>query len=70
VDILALPVQAPWLKLPEAIDYALALKPKVCFPVHDGIMKNPGSTHAIPKKILQEHGIRFEVLELDKRYEF
>jgi len=70
VDILALPVQAPWLKLPEAIDYALALKPKVCFPVHDGIMKNPGSTHAIPKKILQEHGIRFKVLELDKRYEF
>ena len=70
VDILALPVQAPWLKLPEAIDYALALKPKICFPIHDGIMKNPGSTHAIPKKVLTERGIRFEVLELDKRYEF
>jgi L-ascorbate metabolism protein UlaG (beta-lactamase superfamily) len=70
VDILALPTQAPWLKLPEAIDYALALKPKICFPIHDGIMKNPGSTHAIPAKVLTEHGIRFEVLELDKRYEF
>jgi len=70
IDILALPVQAPWLKLPETIDYALALKPKICFPIHDGIMKNPGSTHAIPKKVLTEHGIRFEVLELDKRYEF
>jgi L-ascorbate metabolism protein UlaG (beta-lactamase superfamily) len=70
VDILALPVQGPWLKLPEAIDYALALKPKICFPIHDGIMKNSGSTHAIPKKVLTEHGIRFEVLDLDKRYEF
>ncbi len=70
VDILALPVQAPWLKLSEAIDYALALKPKVCFPVHDGMMKNPGPTHTIPAKVLKENGIRFEVLDFDKRYEF
>jgi L-ascorbate metabolism protein UlaG (beta-lactamase superfamily) len=70
VDILALPVQGPWLKISESIDYALALKPKICFPIHDALMKNAGSTHAIPKKILTEHGIDFEVLDLDKRYEF
>jgi L-ascorbate metabolism protein UlaG (beta-lactamase superfamily) len=37
VEILALPVAGPWMKVGEAIDYALELKPKVCFPVHDGI---------------------------------
>jgi L-ascorbate metabolism protein UlaG (beta-lactamase superfamily) len=70
VDILALPVQGPWLKIAESIDYALALKPKICFPTHDGLMKNPGATHAIPKRVLTEYGIHFEVLDLDKRYEF
>ena len=35
VDTLALPIGAPWLKIGEAIDYALAVKPKRAFPVHD-----------------------------------
>ena len=35
VDVLALPAEGPWLKLGEAIDYALALKPRMAFPVHD-----------------------------------
>jgi len=70
VDILALPVQGPWLKISESIDYALALKPKICFPIHDGIMKSSRVTNTIPSRILTEHGIHFEVLDLDKRYEF
>lgn len=37
-EILALPVAAPWLKLAEAVEYARALKPQCCFPVHDGII--------------------------------
>jgi L-ascorbate metabolism protein UlaG (beta-lactamase superfamily) len=38
VDILALPVAGPWLKISEAIDYAKAVKPRVCFGVHDGMI--------------------------------
>lgn len=70
VKIFALPVAGPWMKLPEAIDYALKLKPKVCFPVHEGILQKPGSVHSIPPKVLEKHGIKFSVLEIDKKYEF
>ena len=70
IEILALPVAGPWMKLPEAIDYALELKPKTCFPVHDVILKFPGSTHRIPLQVLEPKGIKFVVLEIDKEYEF
>jgi len=39
VEILALPVVAPWMKISEAIEYAKAIKPKKCFPVHDGMIR-------------------------------
>jgi L-ascorbate metabolism protein UlaG (beta-lactamase superfamily) len=37
VDVLALPVAGPWMKISEAIDYALKLKPRLAFPVHDAM---------------------------------
>lgn len=70
VGILALPVAGPWMKLSEAIDYALEIKPDKCFPVHDGILKQPGATNTIPAKVLSEKGINFLVLEQEKEYEF
>lgn len=60
VEILALPVSGPWMKIGEAIDYALELKPKITFPVHDGTRF--GSAHALPGKILPENGIEFVVM--------
>ncbi|HEY4515645.1 MAG TPA: MBL fold metallo-hydrolase [Candidatus Paceibacterota bacterium] len=57
VEILALPVSGPWMKISEAVDYALKLKPKVAFPVHDGTRF--GSAHALPGKILPQNGIEF-----------
>ena len=69
VEILALPVTAPWSKLPEMIDYAISIKPKTCFPMHDGIMKNPGSAYVIPPKVLEPQGITFLVPEIGKEYE-
>lgn len=70
VEILALPVAGPWMRLLEAIDYALEIKPKICFPVHEGILKSPGSGHRIPPQVLEPRGIKFIVLEIDKTYEF
>lgn len=35
VSTLAAPLGAPWLKVGEAMDYVLALKPKRVFPVHE-----------------------------------
>jgi len=33
--ILALPVQAPWCSLTQAVEFALSQKPKVIIPIHD-----------------------------------
>lgn len=65
VEILALPVAGPWLKLAEAIDYAQAVKPKTCFPVHDGMLKFAGSAHRIPESVLMPLGVVFSVIEVD-----
>ena len=35
VDVLAAPVGAPWLKIGDAIDFVLAVKPKRAFAVHE-----------------------------------
>jgi len=61
IDILALPVAGPWMKISEAIDYALKVKPKKAFPVHDALR---GSTqHLLPERILGASGIEFIKLE-------
>lgn len=57
VEILALPVSGPWMKIGEAVDYALSIKPKVVIPVHDGTRF--GSSHLIPAKVLSQNGIEF-----------
>lgn len=69
-EVIALPVAGPWLKISEAIDYALELKPKFVFPVHDGFLKFPGPFYAMPKNILEPHGIEFVVPEEGKEMEF
>ena len=59
VDVLALPVAGPWMKISEAVDYAKQIKPRVCFPVHDGILKSPGLPHRVPATFLPNDGIEF-----------
>lgn len=61
IDALALPVAGPWMKLSEAIDYAIELKPRTAFPVHDAV-RIP-SQHLLPEKVLSAHGINFVILE-------
>jgi L-ascorbate metabolism protein UlaG (beta-lactamase superfamily) len=61
VHTLALPVAGPWGTIHQAVEYALAVKPKKAFPVHDGMMyaDRRGATRAVPKKYLSEQGIEF-----------
>ncbi len=68
VEILALPVSGPWMKLSEAIDCALTIKPKKAFPVHDAIRF--GSAHTIAGKILSENGIEFVAMVEGEKREF
>lgn len=64
VEILALPVAGPWLKLSEAVEYAKTVRPKTCFPVHDGMYKTKlvSLVHRLPEKLLSSVGIRFAPL--------
>lgn len=68
VDVLALPVTGPWMKLSDALDYAIAMKPRTCFPVHDGNLRKAGVSHRLPKVTLSQSGIDFvEMVEGDTR---
>ena len=71
-DIMALPLAGPWMKLSEALDYALKLQPKSAFPVHDMVLSDLGNaTHQrVAASVLEPRGIRFFAIELDKEYEF
>lgn len=72
VEILALPVTGPWMTLAQGIDYALLIKPKICFPVHEGMIRDDrmGPLHRLPKEILEKEGIAFKVLPLEDEVDF
>ncbi|MDE2071194.1 MAG: MBL fold metallo-hydrolase [Patescibacteria group bacterium] len=37
IDVLALPVAGPWMKIADAVDFAKLIAPRVAFGVHDGM---------------------------------
>lgn len=70
VDVLALPVAGPWMRIKDAIDYAKNVKPRIVFPVHDAILSQVASF--IPKTVghfLAESKIGLKQLELGKEEE-
>jgi len=69
VEILALPVAGPWVKISEAIDYALTIGPKIAFPVHDGGLVSPDGVSWALKPVFQEEEIQLVTLEIDKETE-
>lgn len=64
--VLALPVAGPWVKTKEVIEFAKTLKPKLCFPVHDGMLSRTMPYYWSPEAALKPTGIEFKVLPLDK----
>ncbi|MCS5718877.1 MBL fold metallo-hydrolase [Herbiconiux sp. CPCC 205763] len=46
VDMLAVPAGAPWLKIGEAMDYVLEVKPKRAFPTHEMVLSVAGKSIA------------------------
>lgn len=63
VEILALPVAGTWLTIAQALDYAIRVRAKKCFPVHDGMLKIITPPRVRIKEALEEHGISFIVPE-------
>ncbi len=63
VEILALPIGAPWLKVGEVIDYVMAMRPKVAIPVHDAVLAMLGMNVGIVNRFTQPVGIDLRVIE-------
>lgn len=71
VEILALPVAGPWCKVRDFMRYVLEIKPKVCFPVHDGMLTVfRGSAYWVPKMVLPKFNILFKSFEGKNEEEF
>ena len=70
VEVLALPVAGPWLKISETIEYAKQVNPKICFPVHDGMMSITGFLYKLLEIILTRNNIQFDSAENQKEMEF
>lgn len=67
IDILALPVTGPWCTIAQAVNYALEIKPRLAFPIHDGnLVRSNGITVRLPSLFLPPANIEFIVLELGK----
>lgn len=45
VEVLALPVVAPWAKVSECVDYLRVVAPARAVPIHDAIAANPAMYH-------------------------
>lgn len=41
IDVLAVPIDAPWLKLSEAVDYVAEVAPRLAIPIHEGETTDP-----------------------------
>jgi len=71
VEILALPIVAPWTNFKTSMRYALEIKPAIAFPVHDGMLANgrSGPTYFVPPKILEPNNIQFIPLKEGENFE-
>lgn len=65
VDTLAIPAAAPWLKIGEAMDFLLTVKPRFAFPTHDAISSEIGKelADAMLGKAAKTAGIEYRRLQ-------
>jgi L-ascorbate metabolism protein UlaG (beta-lactamase superfamily) len=63
IEILAMPMIGPWMKLSESMDWVKELNPKICIPVHDGMLHPRPWIYGLPTKVLPDWGITFDIIE-------
>lgn len=65
VETLAVPANAPWMKVSEAIDFVAKVKPKQCFPTHNGLLAEAGlaTYNKWLNEICQKEGIGLTYLK-------
>jgi len=72
IDILALPAGGPWCRTTDTLHYAIKVKPKQAFPVHDAIecADRVHIIHGTLEKILIENNITFQPLKAGESHDF
>lgn len=51
VEILALPVSAPWMALKEAVDYLRAVAPRVAVPIHEAVLSRTAMAYTLLQQL-------------------
>jgi L-ascorbate metabolism protein UlaG (beta-lactamase superfamily) len=51
VEVLALPVSAPWMALKESIDYFRAVRPTVAIPIHDKVLSGTQIVYTLLQRL-------------------
>jgi L-ascorbate metabolism protein UlaG (beta-lactamase superfamily) len=72
VEVLALPVSAPWMKLAEAMDFAVAVKPKNIFPTHNALNSEiaEGLAESIVGGFVKQQGAAYKHIPVGESAEF
>lgn len=42
IDVLAVPLTAPWAKVSETLEFVQRVQPRIAFPIHDCVVSEPG----------------------------
>lgn len=65
VQVLAVPLSAPWMKVSEAMDYLVAVSPQVAFPMHNAVLSDIGNGihNRILTSVAEQNDIAYKVLE-------
>lgn len=69
VEVMLLPVAAPWSKVSETLDYITATKAKINFPIHDAFINDGGAFHRFAKMWCEKYELQYIDPELNKTYE-
>lgn len=65
-DTLLVPINAPWNKMAEMVDFITAVRPRQAVPVHDGLLNEHGMLlyRKRAKMFAHRHGVKFTALEV------
>jgi hypothetical protein len=70
VEVLLIPIAAPWSKLTETLDYLAGVKAQINFPIHDGFITDGGGAfYRFSKMWCDKLNLKFIEPELGKTYE-
>jgi len=72
IAMLAVPVDAPWLKFADTVSYLDTVKPQACIPTHNVFMSKEGDqlVEGMLNGICQKHNIKYSHLEPGESIEF